>query len=281
MYNTITNDPGLDLVPDHLKNWKKQEIVYKPGEPDDDGEIILWYRVGDKRLPILAKNELLVVTGPQKSRKTLLLQCMLMSRHTKDSNKTFGYELDIEDPILFFDTEQPMRRTRKNLRRYHEVAGLKFPDQKYRVFNIKNYTWGQKMDFINHTIRELKDQGVNPGMIIIDQIADLCPARDVNNDEGVDRILTHLNMWGAETGAALGVVIHTNRGRLNTNGKLGVMLDQKTDCSFHVDIDFDTWISTVSHKESRDVRIPRFTFRQDFNGHPRLLVVDDADFNHI
>lgn len=280
MHDLLTNGP--DLIQDHLKDWKSNQIIYKPGEPDDDGDVILWYRYEDKRIPLLARNELLVVTGPQKSRKTLLLQCMIMSRHSKELNKTFGYELDTTAPVILYDTEQPRRRVRKNIRRYHEVANLISADPKYMVFSIKHMAQSQKMSFIDYTIKEVQDQfGEDPALVLIDQVADLCPSRDVNNDMGVDMILTHLNKWGAETRAAMGTVIHTNRGRLNTNGKLGVMLDQKTDCTFHVDIDFDTWISTVTHKEARGLRIPKFTFRQDYDGHPRLLVVDEIDYNHI
>jgi hypothetical protein len=280
-------DEPLDLMPDYLRNWKGQEVVWKPGETDDDGQVCLWYQLNNgKKIPVAARSELLVVTGPQKSRKTLLLQCMLMSNYIDDTTKTLGFKMDLDmAPVLMFDTEQPIRRTKKNRRRFHEIVGLKENDPNYRIFNIKKYSHSQKMKFITHAIAQVQEEmGVSPGMIIIDQLADLCPARDVNNQEGVNEVLDHLNLWEEMTGskALIAAVIHTNRGRMNTNGKLGVMLDQKTDCSFHVDIDFDTWISTVTHKEAREMRCPKFTFRQDFSGHPRLLVVDDHELEeHI
>lgn len=279
--------PDPNLLPDHLNDWKKRQVIYKPGEPDDDGQVALWYKTEDgHRIACAALSELMVITGPQKSRKTLLQQCQIMSRYTDDINKTFSFKLDLPDgvPVLYFDTEQPRRRTKKNLRRFHQTCGLDQQAKDYLVYNIKSLSTAQKLEFVTHTITNIQDEmGVNPGMVIIDQIADLCPGRDVNNDMGVDMVYTHLNAWQEMTNdkALFSVIIHTNRGRMNTNGKLGVMLDQKTDCAFHVDINFDNWVSTVTHKEAREARIPKFTFRQDFDGHPRLLVVDDSDFNHI
>ena len=88
-------------------------------------------------------------------------------------------------------------------------------------------------------------------------------------------------MWSGMTSAAITVVIHTNRGGEKTNGKLGVMLDQKCDCSYIVDIDFDTWVSKVKHKESRDLRTPNFEFRQDMEGSPRLLGIDPTNYDHL
>lgn len=282
----MIENSAYDIIPDHLKNWRKREVSYVPGEVDDDGTVVLWYKTVDgKRIPCAALSELMVVTGPQKSRKTLLQQCMLMSNYINDDNKTLNYEMTMNGaPILMFDTEQPLRRTRKNMRRFHEICELQTQAPDYRVLNIKPFSTAQKLEFVTHSIMKTQDDfGRSPGIIIIDQLADLCPGRDVNNDAGVDMIYNHLNKWQEMTKdqSLISVIVHTNRGRQNTNGKLGVMLDQKTDCSFHVDIDFDSWISTVTHKEAREMRIPKFTFRQDFDGHPRLLVVDDVDYNHV
>lgn len=279
--------PDPNLIPDHLRDWKSRRVIYKPGESDDDGQVALWYTTPQgRRIPCAALSELMVITGPQKSRKTLLQQCQIMSRYVDDLNKTFAFKLELPKgaPVIYFDTEQPKRRSKKNMRRFHEICEIDEQVSDYLFFNIKPLSSPQKLEFITHTISNVQDElGISPGMVVIDQIADICPGRDVNNDMGIDLVYTHLNAWQELTKdkTLFSVIIHTNRGRMNTNGKLGVMLDQKTDCSFHVDINFDDWVSTVTHKEAREKRIPKFTFRQTFDGHPQLLVVEDTDLDHI
>lgn len=278
----VEDEESLDLVPDYLSKWKEQEIIWTGQDDDGDDDICLWFETnGGTLLPVAARSEMMVITGPQKTRKSLLLQCMLMANYIDDRSKTLGYKMDLRDsPIVLFDTEQPIRRTKKNRRRFHNTIGLNRHDKSYRIFNIRKYTHTQKLNLITHTLTNIiEEDGIMPGCIIIDQLADLCPARDVNDQHGVNEVLEYINLWQEMTRnqSLFCAVIHTNRGRLNTNGKLGVMLDQKTDCSFHVDIDFDTWISTVTHKEARDARCPEFTFKQEYDGTPRLLIVQDHD----
>jgi hypothetical protein len=276
----MTNfDPNLK--PDYLANWRDREVVYDPTDThDDDSDVVLWYRLADgSRMPLAARSELMVITGPQKSRKSLLQSCILMSQFSQDKEKTLNFELNLGgSPILHFDTEQAKRRSKKNMRRFHEVCKLEEHAPGYRFLNIKPFSVAQRMGFINDQMMRFQDDfGKSPGLLIIDQVADLCSNRDTNDIDSASSIIDHVDMWNemAKGRMLTSFIIHTNRGRMNTDGKLGVMLDKKNDCQFHIDIEFDSWISTVTHKEARDERIPKFTFRQDYEGHPRLLSVGD------
>lgn len=279
-------DHTLTIDPDYLKNWEKNRVVWKPGEPDDDGQVVMNFMLPDDDKPrsVIARSEMMVITGPPKARKTLLLQSMIMSNFLKQKDyiKTLRFNLDLgQNTILMFDTEQPRRRSKKNRRRFHNIVNAQSDLDRYFEMNIKKFSHVQKIDLITRTIEEVQHRIGEPiGMLIIDQIADLCPSRDVNDQSGVNEILDHLNMWQELTmnTSVQAVTIHTNRGRLDTNGKLGVMLDQKTDCTFHVDIDHKDKISVVTHKESRERPVPGFTFTQDSYGLPKLLVVDDDYF---
>lgn len=267
-------EESTQIIPLHLKNWKNDEVVWNPDKKyDEDNAEILYGFIGEDgvEIPFAAKNEILMFTGMPKSRKTLLIQCMLMSKYTNDRNITMGFVTKGNPLVYHFDTEQPKRRTEKNVHRFYEFCGISTPDPNYRVFNIKKYTYTQKLEVIGHTILELhKETGRWPDVIIVDQIADLAPARDVNNQEGSDNVLTNIIYWQELTGALMAVVLHTNRGGQNTNGKLGVLFDQKADNQVLIEIN-EEGVSTVIHKLARDLKIPKFTFRQDFNGRPRLL----------
>lgn len=266
------------LVPDHLLDWKNRMVYYDPEATDDDSDVVLWFNTDDGQIiPCAALSELMVITGREKSGKSLLQQSIIMSNWTKDKNKSLSYTMKLKErPILYFDTEQPVRTTRKNVRRFHEVIGVTSQIPSYHVFNIRAMTSSQKLEYVTYVIKNCQDQfGQNPGLIVIDQIADLCPNRDVNNDLGVETIHVNLCKWQEITdGQCLtSVIIHTNRGGINTNGKLGVMLDQKTDCTFHLEMDYEEFVTTLTHK-SRGKCIPNFRFRHDRDGHPRLLSMD-------
>lgn len=283
----VTSQPSDNLT-FGFDDWEDHQVVWAPGMSyKDDQDIVLWWHGenGD-RLPVVARGDLMVVTGAQKTRKSLLIQSMIMSNYIQDDTVTLGFRMDLSgDPIIYYDTEQPLRRVRKNMERFHNIIKATSHVPNYYVFSTKAMSAKKRLEFITYTIKQVQDKtGRNPGFIGLDQIADLLPARDVNDQYGVDVVLEHITMWDelVQGKAVIAPVIHTNRGGQNTNGKMGVILDQKTDCSFLVNIEKGTWISKVTNKESRERRIPDFEFRQDMDGSPRLLSVGDPDsMSHI
>lgn len=288
----LEEDDGLDLnlVPDYLKEWRNCEVnLDQDYDPNDDSDVIIKYQLENgKLIPFAAKGEMLLVTGREKSRKTLLIKCMLMSSYTSDPSLTMNFrtvpqegDLGEDTPfVLYFDTEQPLRRTKKNVRQFYEMAGIKEQDPNLRFFNLKKFSYTQKIEFITHTIEAvIMEEGRRPDIIVIDQIADLAPGRDYNDQLGADNIVNYVNKWSEITGALMILVIHTNRGGKETNGKLGVIFDQKTDTCVLTELN-EEHITTVYHRLARDQKIPRFTFRQDFTGRPQLIAVHSTEFNN-
>lgn len=266
-----------ELIPDFLVNCEDNRVLFND-DKDDDAEVVLWYKLDNgKRIPIAALTELLVVTGEKKSRKSLLAACMLaMARYYIDENRTLRYELDVDGPILAFDTEQPKRRTKKNRRLYHSVLGWEKDDDSYIQYNIRSMSVHNRLDFIEHIIEKLIAEGNSPSVIIIDQIMDLVPSRDENDKESASKVIDKLDKWIGMTKCLMCVTIHTNRGKKDTNGKMGALIDQKTDCTFRTNLDEDGWVTEVTHADAREARIPKFKFTQDFNGFPKLLTVEDT-----
>ena len=280
------DEPMDELQAEFLKDWKKHQITYDPNQKIDDGDIVLWYELDNgKRIPIAARSELLVITGKEKSRKSLLSQCFAMANAGVDRIKSLGFRMDLQgDIILQFDTEQPKRRARLNRTRYHTIAGLASDDESFKSFNIKKMSFRRKLEFIPHVIQKVQDDtGKNIGMLIIDQIADLMPGRDVNDSASASQIVDDMDLWDTLMGqrALIVPLIHTNRGGLNTNGVLGSLLDKKCDVQYLTEFDLDTQATRVIHKESRDVRMPNFTFRQDYDGAPRLMKIDPWAYEDV
>lgn len=267
---------GMEM--EFLKNTENRRILLDM-KTTEDGDIILWYKSDKKIIPIASRGEMIAITGMQKSRKSLLAACLVMANYIYDKSTTLGFQMNLGDfPILHFDTEQPDRRTKINNRRFHEAIGATENLPNYLLYNIRPFSYRQRIHFIDHKVNELIQNGTPPGCIIVDQIADLVPARDYNNEVASADAMDWLVRWRDACKALLIVTIHTNRGGENTNGKLGVLVDQLTDCSFIIDYDKRTGVSKVSHKESRDQRISDFTFVQDNLGFPRFLSQKDEDF---
>lgn len=245
---------------------------------EDGHDIILWYQGNKGLMPVAARGDMLCITGLQKTRKSLLASCIVSSKYIRDQKSTLGFEMNLDLPILHFDTEQPDRRTRINNERLHKMVGATHNLTDYYLYNIRPFSYKERIEFIDERVTEMITNGVTPGCIVIDQTVDLVPGRDYNNTEAAHNAVDWAMRWRDACKALLILVIHTNRGGQNTNGKLGVLIDQLTDSSFIVEYDKQTGISTVKHKESRDKRICDFSFIQNQEGFPKFLTQKDDDF---
>jgi hypothetical protein len=228
-----------------------------------------------KRILIGAAGELFVLTGAQKTRKTTLMECIMMSQYSQDKNHTLNFQLVTDGrPTIYYDTEQPRHRTLKNMQRFHTLSGMDKQAKGLYVFSLRGLSGRQMIDFVTHTVDEVMQiEGMAPAFIGIDQIADMAPRGDVNDIEGATEIWNEICYWHemCENNALIMPAIHTNRGGQNTDGKLGKVLDKKCDGQFRTEMDTATWNTKVIHKEARDARIPTFQFRHDFDGTPRFL----------
>lgn len=262
------------LVPDYIASLEQCRVV-NDGNISDDWSPCFWYaKLNGDRVPLVGKEELLVVSGEEKARKSLLLSMFTASRYEDvDRSRTCGFELLMEQPILYFDTEQPKRRVKKNRMRYQSLIGKPLEDDgSFIQYSLRGKTPHVMKECITHVIREMMEAGTPPGIIVIDQIMDLSDSRDENDMPSSVALMDTINAWGDMTGALMALAIHTNRGGERTRGKLGSLLDKKTDCTFRLNMETDTWITTVTHSYSRESRMPSITFNQDYGtGFPRFL----------
>lgn len=260
------------LKPEITENIESRRII-NDGKVDEEIPPCLFYcKENNERVPVAAKGELLIIAGDKKARKSLMLTAIILSRFPDvDKVKTLRFELDMQGPILYFDTEQPKRRIKINRERYHQMAGIIGDDPDFIQYSLKGMSPHAMVEVISHVIEEMIKDGKIPEMIVIDQIADLLQSRDENNKESASDVVDWLNMWTHSTGALMCVTIHTNRAGLQTNGKLGSLLDQKADCEFILNLNKENWVTELSHPLSREKRMPGIKFTHDFNGHIRFI----------
>lgn len=264
-----------------ISDIDKRRVIYD-GLEEDDWKPCLWYVTeAGERIPLAAQGDLLVIAGDKKARKSLLIHVFALSRFPGISrSRSFGFELDIQDrPIMYFDTEQPRRRVKRNRNRYHQAAGLRKDDADFIHYSLKGMSAPNMAEFITRAIDE-QMKVTPPGMVVIDQVADLVTSRDENDAPAASRVIDLLNIWTEKTDALFCVSIHTNRGGENTTGRMGSLVDKKTDCTLRLNID-DNWITTAKHVFSREDRMPEIRFNHTYNGFPQYIEEVTNKLNQI
>lgn len=268
------SDPGeLDLVPDHIRDFKNQRIC---GDEEEIAEAFfeLRHKSEDLDLPICGKRKIMLVKGEEGSRKSFFVTCVESSAFIDFPRYTLGFNFALgpDECIVHFDTEMDAHEIKARKMAFNKMCKLDPRDDRHQVFSILDYTWKQRLEFISHAIMHLDKK---PAMIVIDQVADLLPSYDVNNTEHAGSIIENLLGWIRSTGAMILVTMHTNRGGISTNGILGKNLDHKVFSSFLIQYDKDDHITRASHFKSRKRKVEKIKFMQDDFGLPRLLNFKD------
>jgi hypothetical protein len=266
------------ITPDYIDQLTDRRVTkdYK-----DEWHPILKYRKEDgEAVSLAAKTELVVVAGDKKSRKSMLLSSILASRFQEvDRKKALGFELELEhEPILYFDTEMPMGRIVRNRKKYLSIIGLE-EDVNFHQYSLRGFSPNTMIHQIQGMIEKMVREGNPPGLLIIDQVADLLTGRDENDKQGASDLIDYLNDWIGLCGCMIIVTIHLNRGGFNTNGKVGSLIDQKADCGFRLNLVDKTWETELTQSLSREKRMPDIVFTHDSWGLP-LLIEEKMELNN-
>lgn len=268
----------------HLTDLDKTCQIRSDMEFDIEKDTVLWWKHPDypdsEPVSMLRNGEMLVITGREKSRKSTLTLSVVSSNFIDDVNRTLGYKLDLDGrPIVRFDTEQPMPISVLNRRTFDGMCGLKAGNEDYLEYNILGYPYFEQIEQIEYEIWKLNKQGRPPGLVIIDQIADLIPASDYNDVENSSIVVNTMLRLQKEYNMSTCNIIHTNRGGQETNGKLGTLLDKKNGCTLRTELgvdddDKDGEVTTVWHHWARFQRHRPIYFDHDEHWMPRLIRID-------
>lgn len=265
-----------NYTPAYLEELEKNCRIRITDDYESNMETILWWSdpfdKDDKKVPVLAKGDFLVITGREKSRKSTFSSSILAAKFSNTRFQTLGFStsLDSDSVVMRFDTEQNKVTEVTNRRTFHKLCALEEDDDTFREYNLRGYTYMQKCEMIEYAMQKVIDEGKEIGLVVIDQIADLVLNSDVNNTIEVDRIKVKLEEWTSRFNTAIIVIIHTNRGGEETNGVLGTMLDKKCFGRFLIRFNEETGSSTAYHK-TRDKYAKPIEFTHDEDYFPILL----------
>lgn len=264
--------PWIAEIPD-------MRIYGKPDRVKNDMNITLHH--GDENIPICGKNRMLLVKGRDKSRKSILANCILMSNFTRNEKYTLGFKLCLEpdEVIIHFDTEMGKEDVENRKEQFNDICNLDPENDVYQVYDIEPYSYRQRRDIIEYVILEHIKSGTKLGAVVIDQAADLLKGYNVNDTDDISDAAERILYWKRIADCMVIVLMHTNRGGVETNGLYGKILDDKTYASLLCSRDEETNITTVSHK-TRGRPIDDFRFRHDLvTGLPRYLKDESQLFN--
>lgn len=162
---------------------------------------------------------------------------------------------------VYFDTEQASYNTIILGRRVHHLLGWKEESNnaRFRVYNMREWDWEDKMPFIEHVISTFK-----PTLVVIDGIADLL--LNFNDVEKSAICILNLMQIASKFGCAVGCVLHENKSKDDNSmkGHLGTLLLQKASDIFEVTK--KTNVFTMAQSETRNKPIGDVKWIMDDDG---------------
>ena len=274
------------LVPLHIKELTKRRINADMADVfGKKREYLIKYQGHSGYLyNVGSGGDLIMLYGHEGTRKTQLIDAISASLFIDDPKKTLGFWAHPklkEKAVLHIDTEQSEEDTYFGRHKFYESIGIEKlkGHPRYHSYNLKPYSPDQMIDQISHLVHQIKEEHDQEiGLIVIDQIADMCKG-GYNNEDGVITAVKAIERWTSITGALTLTVMHSNREGKKANGILGSRMDKKVAASFRLEISHQGGITTVNPEKARKSgELPRFTFDQSRHAphHVRLLDIREA-----
>ena len=266
---TIEQDCAIDINkkiehPPVAIGFKTNKVTIKDGN------------VKDFPTPICTYGNFSFIQAPPKSMKTFFVSllssafCNPKGTHTKGMNSFREGK-----QFVHFDTEQGewhSQRVFKRIQWMNKGLSLDF----YHTFALRQINYKTRIDFIEYYLDNLKQEGKEIGLVVIDGIADL--VSDVNNLEESSAITQKIMAWTSMYNCHIVTVIHSNNGSDKPTGHLGSFLEKKAETQIQLVKDENKLGAiTVSCKRSRSTPFESFDFKLDEAGLPTIIDPDDLN----
>lgn len=224
--------------------------------------------------PISTYGNIVFVQAPPKSTKTFFVSLLSASYLGGDSN---GYTKEIKGHrdgkcLLHFDTEQGRFHAQRVFKRVLRMTGL--TNECYHTYGLRGLDYNKRIDFIDYCLSRRVD---NPGLVIIDGVADL--VSDVNNIDESNKIIQKLMAWTLQYNCTILTVIHSNHGTDKATGHLGSALYKKSETAIQLKPNFDEGYIEVKCKESRNFPFNTFSYKIDNYGLPSVIDTELVQFD--
>lgn len=212
-------------------------------EPQEGDEILFLNGQG-----IGSRGNIVCVTGPAKSRKTVVTSSFVSSMFCAEGFLGVTADLDPEDNVLHVDTEQGYLHYYNSVVRMFRDAGVeknKIP-KNFKSYHTRDLDTEEQIKLIEHLLEKL-----NPRVVVLDGVADLI--EDINEQKEAKRVANMVLRWSTMYNAVIICVIHNTVGSNKMTGAIGTALTKKCETSIKVEKDENNEkISNVSCQASRN-----------------------------
>lgn len=246
----------------------KEKIEYPP-VAISFGEKLIKTSKGDLLLPIGigTYGNFSFVSAPPKTKKTFLIS-LLASVYLGTQNK-FGGKIkghrDNRD-VIHIDTEQGKWHCQKVFKRVLDMNPIDYSEN-YYTFGLRTISYKDRINFIEYC---LEHKAPNPGLLILDGIADI--VSDVNNIQESNACVQKIMDWSSNYNIHIICVIHSNFGNDKPTGHLGSFLEKKTETQIQLEANTvnKEW-TTVKCRRSRGYSFETFSFQVNSLGYPVIV----------
>ena len=208
---------------------------------------------------IAVKGEISAFVGKAKARKSFFVA--LMMKNLLGTEKDERWRSHFDGKCLYFDSEQSRSRVKKIMQRLEKMS---VDTSKHLFRSVRSLTTEEKLSYL----RELLKENEEVQYVIIDNIRDLLPSGDINNQADATKVVGELLKIAEDTGTHISVVLHTNPQpptpgeKPKPSGAVGTRLTQVCSSVIYVEKK-DEETSVVSPMEMRDGDFDEFAFKID------------------
>ena len=173
--------------------------------------------------------------------------------------------------LIHYDTEQGRFHAQRT---FNRVVRMCDDVSDYQTYALREYSAFERLDFINWHLYNVS----NPGLVIIDGIADLI--LDSNDLVQSNKLIQHLMKWTQELNIHIITVIHSNFNSDKATGHLGSFMEKKTETQISLDLSHeDRDLAVVKCRRSRGYPFDPFAFRVESDGLPYIQDSIPANIN--
>lgn len=225
--------------------------------PFDGEDFSMFYNSPDLDSPIgvAGPGDIFFTHGREKSRKTSFVTGAMSGAFTTDPQKSLGFSFNFgpDSNILYFDTEQSKGQFYKLQKKFHENVRMKSNLPNYHAYNLRAYDYSERMEIVERVAEGVIASGQKIGMIVTDQAGDF--VKDVNHESSVKKYVNFL-LDSAENYSCISApILHSNRGGIESLGKIGALLDKKATSIWRVEYDADTKLSCAHNSRARNLPV--------------------------
>ena len=214
-------------------------------------------------LPLGTYGNFSFISAAPKSKKTFLVSLLAAAylscdkKYTKDmvgSRK--------KKKLIHYDTEQGRFHAQRTFNRVYRMCD---DSSDYYTYALREYSAFERLEFIDWHLYNVE----NPGLVIIDGIADLI--LDSNDLVQSNKLIQHLMRWTQDLNIHIITVIHSNFNSDKATGHLGSFMEKKTETQISLDLSADDKdLAVVRCRRSRGYPFDAFAFRVESDGLPYI-----------